>query len=58
MKRLGLAFALLPSVAMAHPGDHAAVGLWHLMTEADHLAMMAVGALVVVLAARKLRSRP
>jgi hydrogenase/urease accessory protein HupE len=58
MKRLSLAFVLVPTVATAHPGDHGAVGLWHLLTEADHLAMIAVGLVVTALAIRKLRSRP
>jgi len=42
-----LAAALLPQVALAHPGDHAggfAAGLAHPLTGADHvLAMLAVG---------------
>lgn len=42
MKRLALALTLLPSAALAHPGDHDATGLWHLLTEPDHLAMIAV----------------
>lgn len=37
--------------AQAHPGDHGFVtvvqGLFHLVTEPDHLAMIAAGALVV-----------
>jgi hydrogenase/urease accessory protein HupE len=47
MKRMSLLLSLLPSAALAHPGDHHAIGLWHLVTEADHLAMLA--AVVAVL---------
>ena len=42
MKKLCTAFALAPSAALAHPGDHPATGLVHLLTEPDHLAMIAV----------------
>ncbi|MES2540553.1 MAG: hypothetical protein V4583_08205 [Pseudomonadota bacterium] len=42
MKKLCTAFALAPSAALAHPGDHHATGLVHLLTEPDHLAMIAV----------------
>lgn len=42
MNRLVPAFALLPTAALAHPGDHRASILWHLLTEPDHLAMIAV----------------
>lgn len=45
---------LAPSVALAHPGDHAHAGWWHLVTEPDHLAMLAAGAVVAVLVLRKL----
>jgi hydrogenase/urease accessory protein HupE len=47
MKRLASAIVVLPSVALAHPGDHHATGLLHLLTEPDHLAMIA--AVVAVL---------
>lgn len=47
MKRLVPALILLPSAALAHPGDHHATGLLHLLTEPDHLAMIA--AVVAVL---------
>lgn len=42
MKRILPALTLLPSAALAHPGDHHATGLLHLLTEPDHLAMIAV----------------
>ena len=42
MKRILPTLILLPSVALAHPGDHHATGLLHLLTEPDHLAMIAV----------------
>jgi hydrogenase/urease accessory protein HupE len=47
MKRILPALTLLPSAALAHPGDHHATGLLHLLTEPDHLAM--ITAVVAVL---------
>lgn len=47
MKRLASLVTLLPSSALAHPGDHHDASLAHLLTEPDHLAMIAV--VVVVL---------
>ena len=42
---------LAPAAALAHDGDHARIGfvgtLAHLLTEPDHLAMLAVAAAVV-----------
>lgn len=42
MKRLVPVLMLLPSAALAHPGDHHATGLLHLLAEPDHLAMIAL----------------
>lgn len=53
MKRAIVLAVLLPTAALAHPGDHAHAGLMHLLTEPDHLAMIA-GAAVVVFAAWRL----
>ena len=43
---------LTPTLALAHPGDHSAMGftqaLHHLFSEPDHLAMMAALAVVAV----------
>jgi hydrogenase/urease accessory protein HupE len=47
---------LMPLPALAHPGDHAGSGLWHFLTEPDHLALMAL-VLVVAVVAVKLWSR-
>ena len=47
MKRLVSALTLLPSAALAHPGEHRTSNLWHLLTEPDHLAM--IGLAVAVL---------
>lgn len=47
MRRLVPVLTLLPSAALAHPGDHHATGLLHLLVEPDHLAMIA--AVVAVL---------
>lgn len=57
MKRLVAALTLLPSAALAHPGDHRTAGLWHLLTEPDHLAMIAAAAAVLGYAVWKLWSR-
>lgn len=58
MTRLIALFALAPAAVLAHPGDHHAPGLLHLVTEPDHLAMIALGALGVGYTLYKLRSRP
>jgi hypothetical protein len=42
MNRLAAVLAVAPTAALAHPGDHRASALWHLLTEPDHLAMIAV----------------
>ena len=47
MKRLVTVLIVLPSAALAHPGDHHGVSLAHLLTEPDHLAM--ITAVVAVL---------
>lgn len=51
MKRIIALAALLPSTALAHPGDHSAInateGLGHLLSEPDHLTMIALAALLV-----------
>ncbi len=57
MKRLVTALTLLPSAALAHPGDHRASGLWHLLTEPDHLAMLAGVVAVLGYAVWKIWSR-
>jgi hypothetical protein len=50
MKRI-IALSLLPTAAFAHAGDHAQGGFWtnlrHLISEPDHMAMLAVAATVV-----------
>jgi hydrogenase/urease accessory protein HupE len=55
MKRLIAFAALVPSAALAHPGDHSHAGvaanLHHLLTEPDHLAMLAAAVLAVALLA-------
>lgn len=58
MKRLVALFALAPGAALARPGDHRFANLSHLVSEPDHLAMIAPGTAVVACAAYKLRSRP
>lgn len=57
MKRLSLALALLPLPAFAHPGDHAQRGFFHLLTEPDHLAMLALGTAAVIYGLIKLGAR-
>ena len=62
MKRLtALLLALpslaLPTVAYAHAGDHSGLGLTHLISESDHLVVIAACVAVVALVVYKLRSR-
>lgn len=52
------AFALFATPAFAHPGDHAQANLLHMLTEPDHLAMLALGAAVLALVVYKLRKQP
>ena len=51
MKRTFAVLAVLPSAALAHPGDHGAAGVFanlrHVLTEPDHLALLAVVVAVV-----------
>lgn len=46
MKKLSLLLAFVPSMALAHPGEHSGLvfgrSLVHLLTEPDHLAIIAV----------------
>jgi hypothetical protein len=56
MKRI-LPLALVPSAALAHPGDHRADGLLHFLSEPDHLALIALGGAVLGYAVWKLWSR-
>jgi len=44
MSRTLPAFLMFPTATLAHPGDHTHFGLFHLLTEPDHLAMLAIGA--------------
>jgi hydrogenase/urease accessory protein HupE len=57
MKRITAIFAIAPSAVLAHPGDHSHVGLLHLLTEPDHLAMIALGVAALVYIANKFRAR-
>lgn len=54
---IAFGLTLLATPALARPGGHGAAGLIHLLTEPDHLAMIALAAAVVVLVAVKLRGR-
>lgn len=62
MKRI-IALSLLPTAAFAHAGDHGHGGFWanlrHLISEPDHLGMLAVAAVAVavVIYLRKGRSQ-
>jgi len=55
--RLAFGLTFLASPALAHPGDHGAAGMMHLLAELDHLAMIALAAAVLVVLAVKLRGR-
>ena len=58
MKRLTVLLVTLPTVVLAHAGDHSGLGLTHLLTEPDHLVLIAACVAVVALLVYKLRSRP
>ncbi|HEV7384160.1 MAG TPA: HupE/UreJ family protein [Phenylobacterium sp.] len=52
LRLAAFAFALFaPTLALAHPGDHSAMGfaqgLHHLVSEPDHLAMAALAVVAV-----------
>jgi len=57
MKRIATAALVLPSAALAHPGDHRTDGLLHFLSEPDHMALIALGAAVLGYAVWKLWSR-
>lgn len=57
MKRLLPLSLLTPTAAIAHPGDHSTSGILHMLTEPDHLALLAVIVAVAAFAIIKLRAR-
>ncbi|MCA2010827.1 hypothetical protein LCM17_04975 [Cereibacter sphaeroides] len=53
MRALPLALlTLLPTAALAHPGDHAQTGWLHALTEPDHLLMLAIAGIGAFIAYR------
>ena len=58
MKRQTALLVALPTVALAHAGDHSGLGLTHLISEPDHLVLIAACVAVVALVVYKLWSRP
>lgn len=57
MKPLIFAAALTPSFAVAHPDhSHEPLSLWHVLTEPDHAAMIAIGIAIVATLAVKSRA--
>jgi hydrogenase/urease accessory protein HupE len=52
------ALALLATPAFAHPGDHTQANLLHMLTEPDHLALIALGAAVLALVVYRVRKQP
>jgi hydrogenase/urease accessory protein HupE len=57
---IALLFALTASSAFAHPGDHHGsllTTLWHLVSEPDHLALIAIAVAVGATLAIALRRR-
>ena len=58
MKRLTALLVTLPAAALAHVGDHSGLDLTHLLTEPEHLVLIAACVAVVALVVYKLRSRP
>ncbi|WP_372840810.1 hypothetical protein [Phaeovulum sp.] len=57
MKSLTILLCLFPVAALAHPEGHADAGVFHFLTQPDHLAMLAAGVAVVAFAAFKLGAR-
>ena len=57
MKCLATLLCALPSAALAHPGDHSGLGMRHVLTQPDHLAMIVGAVVVAALTLYKLRSR-
>jgi hydrogenase/urease accessory protein HupE len=57
MKRLSFPVLTLATPALAHPGDHAESGWVHVLTEPDHLALMALVVVVAAVVILKRRSR-
>jgi hypothetical protein len=57
MKKFFTLLALAPSAALAHPGDHRGDGLLHFLSQHDHAALIALGAVVLGYAVWKLWSR-
>ncbi|MCB6177843.1 hypothetical protein LHP98_06820 [Rhodobacter sp. Har01] len=55
MTRILLPALLLPGAAFAHTGDHSGAGWFHLLTEPDHLAMVAAAVGAVWLLRRWVR---
>lgn len=58
MTRLIPAFALIASPALAHPGGHTQANLLHMLTEPDHLALIALGAAVLAVVVYHVRKQP
>lgn len=52
-----LPLLLLPTAAFAHTGDHGASGIFHLLTEPDHLLLVAAIVAAAVFGLHKLRIR-
>jgi hypothetical protein len=50
------ALILMPLPVLAHPGEHAGDGLWHFLSQPDHLAFLML-VLVIAVAIVKLWSR-
>lgn len=57
MRRMTFALFAFATPALAHPGDHAGSGLVHFLTQPDHLALLALAAVVAVVLVVKRRSR-
>ena len=63
MKKISIAAGLIATTsgaALAHPGEHAfsvAASLYHLMTEPDHLAMMASAIIIAAALIYKFKRR-
>ncbi len=51
------ALILLPRPALAHTGDHSGSGLLHVLTQPEHLALLALAGVIAVVAFVTYRAR-
>ena len=58
MRSIPVALSLiLPTAALAHPGDHAGVDATHLLTHPDHLGLVVLGIVAALVVASLVMAR-